>query len=286
MSASTPLIAATTVGIGLTTVLVRTPYEALIALLTIAPTAGLYCWQGQTAPDQAADLGIMTWIFGLNATVGMAVDLIVTSALSAGFAYLIHGSDFKTYLKETYRTDLGNLTATEIQQRARLAHSWRNFACLAFTTYVAIAPTEEWLLKYTSGAFARWMSKRAGLLAPTAIQAIQYAVAAALGFSTPENILFIISAFKSGESKRRLLVTTLERVVFGSFGHMMMACLTNIRFLKVQTTDFNLSTYMYILGPSMWYHATYDFVLLGVCALQGNLGWCVVSWSHEVAVAD
>ena len=247
------------------TCLITSPVTAAVLPITLSPTAWLLRRWGKLDPQKRGHLETLIWIYTLTGTVGV----VGVMALQAATVYLstkvIFGEQADAYMTEFLRKAV-DLTADDKLRRRDMALSWRYLAFLGVSTFVVAGLLEE-SLKYLSLVWAR-RSKR-----PITHEAqyLQYAIAAGLGFSTIEMIAFVAAESKS-KSLPMLALTVLERVALGTPGHVLNACLISIYAIRRDIRREALSFWQ-VVGPSVFYHGVFDFVLFAISASNGNIGW-------------
>lgn len=271
----------------------------------LAPTLGLLHQHTLIPPSHAAPLSDLTTTFWTTGTFGLvAVALVQAGIVTLTSRVLFSRPDAKQYFTEFVRSSVDGLGPEEVALRAQLARSGRHFIFLALFSFLAAGGTEE-ILKYLPIAFLsrrRHASKEKTtkdaaqpppLPPPNKSQMmayyLQHAIAAGLGFSMFENLAYAHSTAKSlSSTPTKVLLTVLERMVFGTTGHVLTACLTAVnaaRYLlppEDSTSDAKVSpetrrgkmmTLLRILAPSIVYHGLNDFQLFALCAWEGNVGW-------------
>ena len=130
----------------------------------------------------------------------------------------------------------------------------------------------EEMLKYLPITYARRRGID-GQRKPRNRAYIDYAFAGALSFGVVENIAFLYASCEKGnEAWPKLLRTVLERIVIGSTGHLLVACLTALRSIRKDYYGEQLS-WLGVVGPAAILHGTFDFVALAFSSLEGNVGW-------------
>jgi RsiW-degrading membrane proteinase PrsW (M82 family) len=195
--------------------------------------------------------------------------------LAAGYAIstvLFGTGDTRSeFLKEFQRSCIGGLTAGEITRRAELAASWQNWVFNGVFTFGMAGLLEE-TLKYLPIAYARRQGTDAQRK-PRNRAYIDYALAGALSFGVVEKIAFpYASCEKGNEAWPNLLRTVFERIVIGSTGHLLVACLTALCAIRRDYYGEQLS-WLDVVGSAAILHGTFDFVALACSPLEGNVGW-------------
>ncbi|GAQ05433.1 hypothetical protein ALT_2754 [Aspergillus lentulus] len=251
------------------------PKTALLSPLSLVPTAVFYKkWskRSNTSPVRHAELEPLIWTFTLSGTLGLAAAAAVQMGIcQAVSAALFSSEELRTeFWTEFGRTTIAGLTEEQLLRRAELASSWQNWVFNGALTYVAAGLVEE-LLKYVPVLYARRRDAKKKQRRDRAY--IDYVLASALGFSVVENIGFIYSACEGGrESWPKLLLTFVERVVLGQLGHLSVACLTALRATRRDYHGDSLGLWG-VICPAVLFHGTYNFALMSVSAMEGNVGW-------------
>lgn len=244
------------------------PLIVIFLPFLLLPTLGLLWYDRSHQHDQRTDLETFLWTYFLTGTVGTMMIIIIQSIISYGVAWLLFRSETDKFFKEFSKqeTDIAQMDADSLLFRKAMAHRWQHWAFLFVVSFVAAGVVEE-SLKYYGLQFARRYGR---VLHPK--NYLTLAMAAALGFSTIEGIGFVCAAVKDGQALNRVVLTVLERVVFGPPSHALGAALIG---LNVVRRDFHGERlrFGYIIGPSVLFHGFFDFVILGVSAYEGNVGW-------------
>lgn len=109
---------------------------------------------------------------------------------------------------------------------------------------------------------------------------LDYALTAALSFSTVETLGFMYVASETlHESWPKLLLTLAERMV-GTLGHSTCAALTAMRATRRDCYGEQISWFG-VIAPAVFFHGLFDFVAFSASALGGNVGWI-----HPTGVRD
>ncbi|GFF84759.1 hypothetical protein IFM61606_03038 [Aspergillus udagawae] len=251
------------------------PKTALLSPLSLVPTAVFYRkWRkrSRASPARHAELEPLIWTITLSGTLGLAAAAAVQMGIcQAVSAVLFSSEELRTeFWAEFSRITITGLTGEQLDRRAELASSWQNWIFNGTLTYLAAGLVEE-LLKYIPVIYARRRDAKKKQRRDRAY--IDYVLASALGFSVVENIGFIYSACEGGqESWPKLLLTFVERVVLGQLGHLSVACLTALRATRRDYHGDSLGLWG-VIGPAVWFHGTYNFALMSVSAMEGNVGW-------------
>ncbi|KAH1434553.1 hypothetical protein KXX32_000189 [Aspergillus fumigatus] len=263
------------------------PKAALLSPLSLVPTAVL-CkkWKKRrnASPARHAEIEPLIWTFTLSGTLGLAAAAVVQMGIcQAVGAVLLPCEDLRTeFWTEFGRATVSGLTEEQLLRRAELASSWQNWVFNGTLTYVAAGLVEEFL-KYIPVMFARRRDAKKKQRRDRAY--IDYVLASALGFSVVENIGFIYSACVGGqESWPKLLLTLMERVVVGQLGHLSVACLTALRATRRDYHGDSLGLWG-VIGPAVLFHGTYNFALMSVSVMEGNVGWIHPNGLRNTALA-
>ncbi|KAK0853131.1 hypothetical protein LTS02_012064 [Friedmanniomyces endolithicus] len=257
---------------GLTTL--GAPLVAVALPFIMLPTLGVLYKRHTLPQNRQADLNAVTYIY-FGSIFGIAAVLLGQGLLTYAITKPLFGNQAGVYITELLRNTVKDLTPEQIALRAQLASSWQHWVFLVAMTYGMAGGIEE-LLKYAPIAYLRRRRQHRPSADERAIPKevyLQYAVAAALGFSTIENMAFTRVAVKAGEGGWKLALTIFERVVAGAPGHCLTAALLAINVANMgeyPTTPRNL--WRILGGPILW-HGTFDFMLFAICALEGNVGW-------------
>ncbi|KAK5128572.1 hypothetical protein LTR85_003243 [Meristemomyces frigidus] len=216
----------------------------------------------------------LAYIFWTVGTIGVFAVIVMQSLGSYGLARVLFGSRKVTsaYMREFGVTTIHGMGAEDISKRAQMAWRWEYFALLASFTYMLAGGLEE-LLKYAPIVYMR---PRVPASTPKVIRAklyLQYALAAALGFSTLENVGFTMAALKSGERAPGTAVTVAERVTLSAPGHMLCAAMLAINAVDEEGSERGARSLWRTLGTSVLYHGRFHFMLFAISAWNGNVGW-------------
>ena len=249
------------------------PLTAVALPFAMLPTLGLL-YQRQTLPkDRQADITALTYVYFGSATLGMVAVLAGQALLLKAILKPLFGEQADGYVAEFMRSSIKDLTPEQLAYRAKLASSWRNYAFLLAFTFIGAGGLEE-LLKYAPIVLLRRQRQRSGDKRPIPKEVlVQYAVTAALGFSTLENIAYSRMAVKAGERGWKLALTIFERTIAGGPGHCLTAALVAINAARLgdyRTTPSSL--WSILSGPIAW-HGAFDFMLFAVSSLHGNVGF-------------
>ncbi|KAK7907892.1 hypothetical protein PG985_015195 [Apiospora marii] len=215
----------------------------------------------------------------------------------------------KLYVREFLRSAGGRahlgatLSAAEVQTRAGMARDWRyGVFCALFGVVSAGVP--EQMLKYLPAATIRWWRDRKAAKAQTtpfqgedeaasgamsALEFVNYTVAAGIGFAIFENLGVLYSSVSGGNSAAELLLLLAERTFSALPGHVLCAALSGIRGASTRRRRRSADNATmkrggggFVAGimdmlsailPSVLYHGVFAAALLGVSALCGHPGW-------------
>lgn len=264
-------------GIPATTAYLATAYPTSASLLPVIllPTIGAMYKRQNLLPGHRAKLSTLAYVFWTVGTIGVAGVMALQGLGLYSLATLLFGpEDAQAYLEEFGVSTLNGLSVEDIARRARMAKKWEYFALLAVFTYVLAGGLEE-LLKYAPIFYMRRNEPDPRSRVVRAQIYMQYALAAALGFSTIENLGMTMAAVKAGEGPLKIAVMVVERVALSAPGHMLCAAMLAINAARVTTSESNRKFWNLwrIVGTSVLYHGTFDFMLFSISAWNGNVGW-------------
>lgn len=216
----------------------------------------------------------------LSGTLGLAAMTAAQSLTGYLLLLALFGpAGAGVYMKEFLRADVSSLTAEHTAVRARMARDPRYTVFLALFAAVSAALPEE-LLKYLPVLWLRRKAEKQGgqkqdhqRLDKRA--AVSAATAASLGFGLVELAAYVhAAAAASPASGPPLVVTLLERVFVGLPGHIATAILSASRGADAEGSESGWRDVLSAVGPSMVYHAVFDFILFGSSAwVGGHVGW-------------
>lgn len=231
--------------------------------------------------------GTLATISLLSGTLGLAAMTAAQSLTGYLLLLALFGpAGARSYMKEFLRADTSSLAAEHIAVRAGMARDPRYTVFLALFATVSAALPEE-LLKYLPVLWlqrrGRRADKRSGGQGGKKHQkldkraAVSAATAASLGFGLVELAAYVHAAAAAPASGPPLLVTLLERVFVGLPGHIATAVLSASRGADAEGEEGSRSGWRDVLsavGPSVAYHAVFDFILFGSSAwVGGHVGW-------------
>lgn len=218
----------------------------------------------------------------LSGTLGLAAMTAAQSLTGYLLLLALFGpAGAGVYMKEFLRADVSSLTAEHTAVRAGMARDPRYTVFLTLFAAVSAALPEE-LLKYLpvlwlrrrqereaekqGGEQHRKLDKRA---------AVRAATAASLGFGLVELAAYVHAAAAAAPaSGPPLFVTLLERVFVGLPGHIATAILSASRGADAEESQSGWRDVLSAVGPSVAYHAVFDFILFGSSAwVGGHVGW-------------
>ncbi|KAK6958325.1 hypothetical protein Daesc_001123 [Daldinia eschscholtzii] len=227
---------------------IASPLTALLSLFILAPTFCLLRYDRARPVNQRTDLETFIWSYVFVGTVGVFAVVVVQSLLLYLLSYALFPSSTSILLAEFARSEdeVASLDAETLATRRQIASK---------------------LLKYSGLVYAR----RRGRITHEH-NYITLAAAAALGFSTFENIGFIYAAVQEGKGFGHLALAIVERVLIGTPMHLMGGILIG---LAAADHDFRgkTSSLVQIIGLPALIHGAWDFSLFGTSALNGNVGW-------------
>ena len=232
----------------------------------------------------------LIWTFYASGIISMPLVGTVQSALSYRAAYLLFGSGREDYLDEFGRSSVSAFSDSHMEARANLAWTWQNFAFL-FLVAFAIDGLAEEVMKYLTVTFVQYRKEKKRIEQEAKLTEhegnstdqldqegklterhyIAYVIACSLGFSTLENIGFVVLSEQS-DSTEIFALTVMERTLLGVGGHAMMGVMTAIRMIRRDIRGEKLRIWE-VLGPAVLYHGTFDFGVFVVSAMDGNVGW-------------
>lgn len=209
----------------------------------------------------------MFWVYLATAVVGMPLMSALQAALTIPFVALVFkkkDQDFLWHELENVKEDMDIIDADHRARRAAFAARPSYWIFVLYMSFVVASGMEE-LLKYIMVRFGKRHRSIDNL------EYLMYGIVAGLSFATLENLGFLIRACQA-ETGGRLLLTLVERIALGVPIHTICATLTAAG-LAIQ--DFNISKlgFMGVIGPSIFFHGMFDFILFGYCAWSGNVGW-------------
>lgn len=256
------------VGFPLTVAAISTRSYITTALLPVLALPTVWLWSRERAGDcrRRTDADTVIWAYVLSGTVGMAFVIMLQSILAYVITLLLFGSDAGKYMSE-FLTSEGEIGDMDHQAtRREMSRRWQYWIFLFIFAFVLAGLLEEGF-KYCAIMGARKYGKISHDR-----DFVIVAIAAALGFATVENVAFVYATCKARESPQRLALTVLERVAVGAPLHSMGAALIAInvvaRDIKHQSV-----TLIQVLQQPVVLHGTFDFVLFGVSAYNGHVGW-------------
>ena len=255
---------------------IASPRTALLSPLSFLPTAWFFKkWResNKTNSSRRGELEPIIWTYAVAGTVGITTVMLIQIGICSAASILLFksGQVRKNFWNEFRRSTVDGLTVDQLMRRAELARSWQNWVFNSVFTFVAAGFVEE-AFKYLPIAYARRRGT-AEQRQPRNRAYLDYALAGALSFGVVENIGFLYASCEQGhETWPKLMLTLFERVVLGSFGHLLVASLTALRAIRRDYYGDQL-TWWGVVGPSIILHGTFDFGAIAFSALEGNVGW-------------
>lgn len=238
--------------------------------------------QPPSAEQDGPSPGALATISLLSGTLGLAAMTAAQSLTGYLLLLALFGpAGAGVYMKEFLRADVSSLTAEHVAVRAEMARDPRYTVFLALFATVSASLPEE-LLKYLP---VLWLQRRRNReqegdqkshrkLDKRA--AVSAATAASLGFGLVELAAYVHAAAAAPATGPPLLVTLLERVFVGLPGHIATAVLSASRSADAEGegSQSGWRKLLSAVGPSVAYHAVFDFILFGSSAwVGGHVGW-------------
>lgn len=247
--------------------------RAVMLLPPVFALTGLVLYYRSTLPPSqrsSKSLETLFWMYLGTGTIGMIGLMIVQAVLAYGFAYALFGPEAEWFLREFQNVPNDAEIPDHEHKAARAAFAARpSYWLFIFIMSFDLAAGCEEGLKYLSIMAAK--RYRGGSLGSHREYLI-YGAFAALSFGTIENILFLMAACQKGESGWTLATTVFERVVAAAPGHMLGGISIALGVIRRDELKENVGMFR-IMRRSILCHGLWDMVLLGVSALNGNLGW-------------
>ncbi|KAI1479990.1 protease prsW family-domain-containing protein [Daldinia eschscholtzii] len=247
---------------------IASPLTALLSLFILAPTFCLLRYDRARPVNQRTDLETFIWSYVFIGTVGIFVVVVVQSVLLYLLSYALFPSSTSILLAEFARSEdeVASLDAEKLATRRQIASSWQYWTFMFSFAYCGASIPEE-LLKYSGLVYAR----RRGHITHEH-NYVTLAAAAALGFSTFENIGFIYAAVQEDKGFGHLALAIVERVLIGTPMHLMGGILIGLAAADRDSRG-KASGLVHIIGLPALIHGAWDFSLFGTSALNGNVGW-------------
>lgn len=242
------------------------PPTAALTPVLLSPTI-LAAWQYRRLPrKESGSPEIATWTYlGISILGPLFAGALQLSLLHVMFKALF-GQSSPDYMRELGRTSLEGVSADIIDARKQMAWTPRYFAGLAIFSFLGAAVVEE-AVKYAALRLAVYRARP-----KHEHEYLIYAAMAGLGYGTIENIIATYASVRDGETSGKLAVTVVERLIFGSLGHTIMALLTGLQSIRRDARGEKLAIWQ-VLARAVAYHGAWDFVLFSVSAWNGNIGW-------------
>lgn len=232
--------------------------------------------------EDGPSTGTLATISLLSGTLGLAAMTAAQSLTGYLLLLALFGpAGARVYMKEFLRADVSSLTAEHTAVRAGMARDPRYTVFLALFAAASAALPEE-LLKYLP---VLWLQRRRQRRKAEKEQsggqkldkraAVRAVTAASLGFGLVELAAYVHAAAAAAPtSGPPLAVTLLERVLVGLPGHIATAVLSASRGADAEDSDSGWRDVLSAVGPSVAYHALFDFILFGSSAwVGGHVGW-------------
>jgi hypothetical protein len=253
---------------------IASPQTALLSPLAFIPSAICFrFWKkgNDAAPARRGELEPLIWSYASVGTIGLAGAAVTQLAICYAAGRILFGSESTYFFKELQRGTTARLTIDEIMSRAALAATWQNWVFNAIFTFIAAGLVEE-ALKFLPIVYARRRGTRESRKLRDRAY-IDYALAGALSFGIVECIGSMYGACVDGQKTLpKILLTLFERVVIGSFGHLLLGTSTALRAIRKDYYRENLSWWS-VIAPSVISHGAFNFVALSCSTLEGNVGW-------------
>jgi RsiW-degrading membrane proteinase PrsW (M82 family) len=255
---------------------IASPQTALLSPLAFIPSALCFrYWKKNNNVDSSrrGDLEPLIWTYASVGTIGLVGAAVTQLAICYAAATLLFGSgESRTnFFNELQLGTIADLTVDELTRRATLAASWQNWIFNGIFTFIAAGLVEE-ALKCLPIVYARRRGTPKSRK-PRDRAYIDYALAGALSFGVVECIGSIYGACIDGQKTLpKILLTLFERVVIGSFGHLLLGFSTALRAIRKDYCGEDMSWWSVVV-PSVISHGVFNFVAISCSALEGNVGW-------------
>jgi RsiW-degrading membrane proteinase PrsW (M82 family) len=247
-------------------------------------------------PLSRGDIKVLIRTYVLTGVIGIPTAMVLQSLLAYPMAFMCFGSNKAAVhcLTECTKTP-DDKDAERTRSRRVMARNPRYWLFNVSWNFVAAALVEEGI-KYaaTTHALGRWSVRSLGATDAMAGRSRDYILAGAaagLGYGTFENLAFFVSQIVSmlRKSKRDgedphavpFHVTVLERILVGIPGHAATATLIGAKMAtaplqlvaKSLSWSERFAQTWSILSQSVFFHATWNSVLLFLSAWDGHVGW-------------
>ncbi|RYP74222.1 hypothetical protein DL771_003155 [Monosporascus sp. 5C6A] len=232
------------------------------------PTLALL-WYNRSHPgNQRTDAETLLWTYVLTGTVGTTIVVIIQWTISYGAAYLLFQSETDGFFEEfgKQEREVAQMDPDALAARSVMARQPRYSVFLAVFAFVVAGVVEE-SLKYYALQYARHYSRIAH---PKNLFTL--AMAAGLGFSTIEGIGFVHAAVQENQPLGHIVQTVAERVALGPVTHALTAGLISLNVIRRDLRGGRLR-FGQVIGNCVLFRGGFDFIVMGVSALEGNVGW-------------
>lgn len=246
-------------------------YTSFIAVLLLpvflSPTIYFFYYNLRKPHDRRINPERLSWSYLGTAVPGLPLITLLQGALLIPFVSLIFGSqkDFFWHEFETVHKDSDIRDDAHRAARAAFTTTPAYWVFVVFFSYFATGATEE-TLKYTVIMLARRKQEHIRW-----VDYFMYGAASGLSFGTLEGLGFLIPECGK-ESAGKLLLTLFERMVMGIISHSIWGMLTGVNLARAQLKGEKLN-FLHIVGPSIFFHGSMNFLFMGYCAWAGIIGW-------------
>ena len=242
------------------------PTMAILTPVLFSPTL-FAVWRYRQLPrEEAGSSKVATWTYLGCGLLGLPAAGILQWGLCTVMFRALFGARAGDYMEELQRVTLEHVPEYIIQARQQMAWTPRYFVGLTILSYAGAAVVEE-TIKYIA---LRLAVRRARPRHEH--EYLIYAALAGLGFGTLENILVTYDSITENATSGMLALTVVERLIFASLGHTVMALLTGLQSIRRDSRGEKLPIWR-VLAKAVACHGTSNFILLSVSAWNGNVGW-------------
>ncbi|RYP43290.1 hypothetical protein DL768_010003 [Monosporascus sp. mg162] len=248
--------------------LYTSPLTAAFLPFLLMPTLSLLWYDRSHPGNQRTDAETLLWTYALTGTVGITSVVIIQSIISYGAAYLLFQSETDRFFEEfgKQERDIAQMDPDALAARGEMARQPRYWIFLAVFAFVVAGAVEE-SLKY----YALQCARHYGRIAHPK-NLFTLAMAAGLGFSTTEGIGFVYATVQEDQPLGRIVQTAAERVALGPVTHALTAGLIGLNVIRRDLRGERLG-FSQVIGNSVLFHGGFNFIVMGVTALEGNVGW-------------
>lgn len=287
--------------VALAVVVYMQPLLAVTVPANFLPTFLFFGWHSRQPGGDKTSTEALVWTYVLTGTVGMAAVMAMQAIVTYILALMLFGSDLDAYAKEANRreADLATLGPDDLAKRLAMARHWKYWTASFLMCFVVAGFMEE-VMKYTVVVLARhyyyfnsnnnnnnnyYDGENAGTTTRTEQPPgyIPLSIAATLGFSTVEGLLFVcVDTFKYTAGKlslARLALTMCERTVVGAQGHALTAALAGVDLVQTASAcgagaspSWWTGLHQAVLLPAL-FHGAFDFALVSISTWHGHIGW-------------